>query len=289
MKSPLALTLCFLLLWTSSAMSQDEEGFVPLFNGENLEGWTAARSSGEGDTGAFSINQAESAIHVYAGEEPNSEQKTDCLVSDQQFSHFVLKLEYKWLENRFAPRPKHDRDSGLLFHVHNDLKRVWPHCLEMQIGESPGDKPDARDETGRFHTGDLFVLRKDLRTTTPVGKDKKYDADGERKAGRSVRTPLGVENPKGEWNEIEIRVQGSEQATFILNGEVVLETFDFNCRDEAGEKVALDRGHIGLQAEWAELLFRNIRIKDLSPPQDEAEAAPESEPGSGTSSGSDSK
>ena len=104
-----------------------------------------------------------------------------------------------------------------------------------------------------------------------------------------MRTPLGVENPKGEWNEIEIRVQGSKQATFILNGEVVLETFDFNCRNEAGEKTPLDRGHIGLQAEWAELLFRNIRIKDLSPPQDEAEAAPESEPGSGTSSGSDSK
>ena len=131
----------------------------------------------------------------------------------------------------------------------------------MQIGESPGDKPDAKGNQGRFHTGDLFVLGKQLRTNT-AKEGAFYKADARKKRGRSVRTKLGAEKPKGEWNEMEIQVHGSEKATFILNGEVVLETFDFT-QEVDGETVPLDKGHIGVQAEWAEILYRNIRIKEL--------------------------
>ena len=295
MKSILALTLCTALLCTSAAFGQEKEtGFVPLFNGKDLTGWTSARSTGEGDWGPYSVNEAEKAIHVYAGKEANSKQKTDCLNTTKEFSHFILKLEYKWEEKRFEPRPDFDRDAGLLFHVHGNVKRVWPFCLEMQIGESPGDKPDAKGKEGRFHTGDLFVLRKDLRTTTPLGKDRKYAADGKKKTGRSIRTPLGVEKPKGQWNEIEIRVNGSEKATFILNGQVVLETFDFYFTDKSGNKVPLEKGRIGLQAEWAELMYRNIRIKDLSPVEtSQTETGSGSKANAGSvskaSAGSDSK
>ena len=240
----------------------ESDGFVPLFDGTTLQGWTSARSSGEGDWGPFSVNQEEGAIHVYAGKEAGSKQQNDCLVTTTDYSHFVLKLEYKWLENRFAPRADWDRDAGLLFHVHGDLKRVWPFSLEMQIGESPGDKESGKDENGRFHTGDLFVLGKHLRTDTSRNKHI-YAADAARRTGRNVRTPLGVERPDGEWNEMEIHVHGSESATFMLNGEVVLETFNFVQLDEEGASTPLASGHIGLQAEWAELLYRNIMIKEL--------------------------
>lgn len=287
MKSIFALALCCLILSTSSAVGQEpsstEQGFIPLFNGKDLNGWTSARSTGAADWGPYSVNETEKAIHVYAGQEANSAQKTDCLNTDEEFSHFILKLEYKWNENRFEPRPEHDRDAGLLFHVHGNLSKVWPYCLEMQIGESPGDKPDAKGKAGRFHTGDLFVLRHDLRTSTPVGDDRKYSANGKRKTGRNIRTPLGAEKPKGQWNEIELRVNGSEKATFILNGQVVLETFDFHFVDKDGNKVALDKGRIGLQAEWADLMYRNIRIKDLAPVQTSTGS------GSKSSAGSDSK
>lgn len=272
MKLFFASTLCCFFLFTSATYGQQEE-FVPLFNGKDLTGWKSARSGGEGDWGPFSVNEEEKAIHVYAGEEANSKQKTDCLYTDKEYSHFILKVEYKWLENRFEPRPDWDRDAGLLFHIHGKLTKVWPFSLEMQIGESPGDKPDAKGSKGRFHTGDLFVLRRDLRTSTPLGKDKKYAVVGKRKTGRSIRTPLGVEKPKGQWNEMEIRVHGSEKATFILNGETVLETFDFFIEDKSKDKVALDRGRIGFQAEWAELMYRNILIKDLSAAKETADSS----------------
>ncbi|MEP4077192.1 3-keto-disaccharide hydrolase [Haloferula sp.] len=258
---PLLKTLAF-SIFAISPLVANEEGFVPLFDGKTLEGWTSARSTGEGDWGPYSVNEKEKAIHVYAGQEGGSKQNTDCLNTDKEFSHFILKLEYKWLENRFSPRKDWDRDAGLLFHVHGDLSKVWPLSLEMQIGESPADKPHGKGKMGRFHTGDLFVLGRDLRTDTPRD-GKTYNKDAKMQNGRSVEAKTGAEKPKGEWNEMEIRVHGSEKATFILNGEVVLETFNFTQKNKAGEKVPLEKGRIGLQAEWAELLYRNIRIKEL--------------------------
>ena len=62
---------------------------------------------------------------------------------------------------------------------------------------------------------------------------------------------------------MEIRVNGSESATFVFNGEVVLETFEFIQQGKDGDAVPLDKGRIGLQAEWAELMYRNIRIKEM--------------------------
>jgi len=251
--------LVFALILTTAHAG--EEGFVPLFDGKTLTGWTAARSKGDGN-GAFSVNEKEKAIHTYAGREAGSKQNNDCLVTDGEYSHYILKLEYKWLENRFAPRTDWDRDAGLLFHIHGNLKKVWPLSLEMQIGESPADKPHVKGQKGRYHTGDLFVLGNRLRATvTKTGAY--YDPNGEPFTGRHVQTPLGTEKPKGEWNEMEIQVHGGEKAVFILNGKKVLELTDITQKNADGRYIPLEKGHIGLQAEWAELMYRNIRIKEL--------------------------
>lgn len=254
------LLLVFMTLRTTNIYAA-EEGFVPLFDGKTLNGWTAARSSGEGDWGAFSVNEAEQAIHAYAGQEAGSKQRNDCLNTDQDYSHFILKLEYKWVGNRYKPRADWDRDAGLLFHVHGDLKRVWPLSMEMQIGETPGDSKNKMNR--RFHTGDLFVLGKHLSAKVPR-KGRYYDPEAKLRNGGSVQTQLGVEKPMGEWNEMEIQVHGGEKATFIFNGEVVLELSDLRQQLD-GQSLPLDKGRIGLQAEWAEIMYRNIRIKELTP------------------------
>lgn len=257
-------TFCSLFvvgLFSALPSFAEEEGFVPLFDGKSLNGWTSARELA-GKESAYTVNEEEKAIHVYAGREADSKQETDCLNTDTEFSHFILKLEYKWLDKRFAPRTDWDRDAGLLFHVHGDLKKIWPLCLEMQIGESPADKKHGKGSDGRFHTGDLFVLGKDLQVDTKR-KGGYYHPEGEVKTGKSYPTNRGVEKPKGEWNEMEIQVHGSEKAVFILNGEVVHEISNFTQKNKEGEVVPLEKGRIGLQAEWAELMYRNIRIKEL--------------------------
>jgi len=251
------ITAVGIALLSFTSASALEEDFVSLFDGKTLKGGKSAHSKGESDWGPFSVNEKEKAIHVYAGCEAGSKQSSDCLNTEKQYSHFILKLDYKWLDKRFAPRTDWDRDAGLLFHVHGDLSRVWPYSVEMQIGETPGDHTGKR----RFHTGDLFVLGKHLRAQSHRTKGW-WDPKGKLHTGRGGRTKLGVEKPKGEWNSMEIQVHGSEKAVFILNGEVTYEVL--NMEQKKDEKfVPLTKGHIGLQAEWAELLYRNIRIKEL--------------------------
>ncbi len=67
--------------------------------------------------------------------------------------------------------------------------------------------------------------------------------------------------PEGEWNELEIMLQGSHlRAT--LNGTVVQ---DLNFDEVEELRYRLRRGFIGLQDHDDYVVFRNIRIKKLEP------------------------
>ncbi len=257
MKIKIPFLTTVLLCAASVATLAAEEGFKPLFDGKSLNGWKSSKSKGAGDWGPFRIDEAEAAIHVYKGEEADSTQTNDCLYTEKDYGKYVLRLEYKWLEKRFAPRQTMDRDAGLLFHVHGNLNKVWPTSLEMQIGETPGDKMTRP----RYHTGDLFVLGKNLRCKTTKNRKDIYDPKSPLVATASCKTLLGVEKPKGEWNEMEIVVDGANSATFKLNGEVVHEIRDLEIKVDK-KWVPYEKGRIAVQAEWAEILYRNIRIKE---------------------------
>jgi hypothetical protein len=240
-----------------------DEGFKPIFDGKTLKGWKTAHSEGKGDWGPFRIDEKEKAIHVYKGEKQGSEQESDCLYTEKEYSKFILRMEYKWLPKRFAPRVEADRDAGLLFHVHGDLKKVWPASMEMQIGETLGKELGGGKlfVGGRYHSGDLFVIGKGLGCKT-TKTNNIYNPKGPLVPTSHCLTLLGVEKPKGEWNIMEIKVDGAKKATFILNGEVVHEIYDLE-KEVDGKKVPLDKGRIALQAEWAELMYRKIEIKEL--------------------------
>ncbi len=66
----------------------------------------------------------------------------------------------------------------------------------------------------------------------------------------------------GDWNILELTVHGSKDAEFKVNDTVVNRVFDMEC-DEGGGLKPLDHGPIAMQAEWAEVYFRNLRIKVL--------------------------
>jgi len=257
--------LLVVVLTIFCAPLQAEEGFKPLFNGKNLNGWKSVKDEKAKGSGAFSVNKSEKAIHVYADRDAGSKQAIDCLYTKKEYSHYILKLEYKWLEKRFPPRADHDRDAGLLFHLNGNLTKLWPHCLEMQLGES--DTAKVKD---RYATGDLWIIGKDIQAMNardsqsfyspgsplvPVGKNQSYDKSF---------IPLGNEKAHGEWNEITLTVRGGQKAIFELNGKIVNQIQDMTTLSD-GERVPLEKGPIGLQAEYAELFYRNIRIKVLNP------------------------
>ena len=77
-----------------------EDGFTPLFNGENLSGWRSVQEQKAAGAGGFRVNPAEKAIQTYAGKQADSTQDIDCLYTEREYGNYILKLEYKWLDKR---------------------------------------------------------------------------------------------------------------------------------------------------------------------------------------------
>lgn len=241
--------------------------WIDLFNGENLEGWTAYRGK-KGDGSSLPLDDIfrviDGAIRVYADAPEYSRQFSANLLHDGLFSEFHLQVEYRWLGKKFIPRSKADRDAGILFHIYEEQSLVWPSSVEMQLGDG------IPEENGKYVTGDLFVLGRNTRTKTPIHdgvfqEGAELEERGRFSPGKNLRgvTPIYAENPIGEWNLAEVVVHGSEKAEFYLNGTLVNQVFDMEFLDADEQWKPLGSGQISVQAEWADLEYRVIRLKDL--------------------------
>ncbi len=84
-----------------------------------------------------------------------------------------------------------------------------------------------------------------------------------------------LSRPLGEWNEMEVRVQGLK-VTVVLNGVKVVDTDFAELTKPVGKfefpyaKMPV-RGYIGLQSGGGEFWYRNIRIKELKKDDGEKE------------------
>ena len=272
--------LIFALLTLGPGMRGDEapapadaSEWVSLFDGESFDGWVAHLGMRGNETSQpleqiFTINDG--TIHVYRDAPNRTKQYSANLRTEAKFSNFHLQVEYRWLDNRFQTLHAAVRDYGILFHLHTDPDAVWPPSVEMQLG---GGEPGAP-----FVTGDIWIIgntraqtRAKLDSTVyvqdaaaePVELGGK-DPANEGMLGASY-TIVAATKPHGEWNLAEVIVHGSDRAEYFLNGELVNEVTDLRFLDEAGEWQPLESGHISLQAEWAELQYRVVRIRELDP------------------------
>ena len=121
----------------SCAHAENADGTIRLFNGKNLAGWHVAYRDEQMDKNLFTVH--DNMIHMYERQTEQSEQTFAGLITDESFSHYILRLEYKWGKKKFAPRESYVRDSGVLFHVGQN-ESIWPTSVEFQIQE--GDTGD---------------------------------------------------------------------------------------------------------------------------------------------------
>ncbi len=223
-----------------------------LFNGKNFDGWyVAARGMGVLEEQDY-FTVKDGMIHAYASHEHLSEQPYAGLITKANYSRYHLTLEYKWGEKKFKPRHDFVRDAGIMYHVFGD-DIIWPNCLECQIQE--GD------------TGDAWIIGS--KATSKVSKViRNYAPDGE-PVTRGGTDPRFDRFHRGYcwevpgWNKVEVIVDG-DHSIFKVNGRVVNELFDSKRPDpETGEWIPLTEGKILLQAEGAEIFYRNVIIKPL--------------------------
>jgi hypothetical protein len=247
-----------------------DEGWVPLFNGKDLSGFTPA----PGKEAMFAVDSlaGEPAIHVYPTQADQSNQDQATLRTNESYSSYVFHEEYKWGTKRFSDRKQTDRDNGLCFHICNDPTQVWPESIEFQIGSQawPGD----------WVVGNIFMLVSKTRAQwsfTMMNNQEAYSATGMKKMigapasyYKALSTPPNLNkggegtsvSPATEWNIIELTVHGSKDASYNVNGTVVNGLTDMECQ-VGGAWMPLDHGPLALQAEFAEVYFRNIKIKVL--------------------------
>jgi len=261
----LVLAVVMLSLPSASAASEqkpEDEGWVPLFNGNNLSGWyTYLDSSGKNKDpkGVFKVENG--MIHVLdvpMSDGKTSDRKSDngYLATNQDFSNVRIHAEYKWGIKRAS---EGKRNSGLLY-LAVGPDAIYPTSLECQIEETD--------------VGDLWIVNGASATAFFVAPSMPmYDDDMQ--AGTRVRSAPGdsirvlksgdFENRDG-WNTVEVIIRG-DRSTHLVNGRIVNNARDLQRPDpkDPSHLIPLTSGRILLEAEGSEIWFRDIRIKPLGP------------------------
>jgi Domain of Unknown Function (DUF1080) len=245
--------------------ASSDSPIVNLFNGVDLSGWTAYRQTQQNSPGtqltkveAERIFKPEDGtIHVYGDEANGSTQARHTLITTEAYSKYKFWVEYRWGTKSYAPYAdlsRYPRDAGVLFHIHGDRSVVWPSSPEFQIKEGT--------------TGDIYALyarctslASNAQSTTFLdaaegGVPKLVDgANGYVQHSRSANFELP------EWNSLELQVDRGA-AVYIVNGHVVNRILSVTDRS-GGTGAPVTEGPIALQAEHAEVFYRNVRIQIL--------------------------
>lgn len=223
------LMISLLVAWSGlTARADDEDGFVSMFNGRDLEGW-------EGLPGKWWVEDG--AITAQSTEEEPCEAHHYLYWRGGEPGDFILRFEYRiegeeansGVQIRSEERPNFD---------------AWGYQADIEAGDQ--------------WTGCLF--QHDRGGVVMRGMRAVIDEDGERTEEAFADGAALQEYIKEEdWNAYEVLAQGSHIALRI-NGRLMSEVEDRD-RDMARAK-----GHIALQMHPGppmKVQFRNLRIKVL--------------------------
>jgi hypothetical protein len=272
----------YFLLFIPYIAAAQQNGWQPLFNKINLEGWETfldkphpsndipnLKKNNEGKyieklgfnndpSKVFSVQtiQNEQVIRI-------SGQVFGMLFTKNDFENYHLKLKFKWGEKKWEPRLTWRKDSGLLFHCFNPkegIKAFWFPGHECQIQE--GDTGDY------WPTGNnVFVDISSVKTDTSDWVIHKEDAPlktmyfAKEMSNRRVLKSNDFEKPSGEWNTIEL-ICWEDSSIFLVNGNIAMRLFNSK-RLINDDMEKLTRGKIALQSEGAEVFYKDIYIQKL--------------------------
>lgn len=261
-KSGLILLSFFTLILIACGVQKSnttEDGWVQLFNGKNLDGWTTKIHHYEtGDNHGDTFRVEDGIIKVrYDQYEGDFNDRFGHLYYDTPYSQFHLSMEYRFVGELHPGAPSYTLlNSGVMYHSQDPRTMLkeqdWPISVEMQFlaGIEEGvDRP----------TGNMCSPGTDI------------DFQGEQYPGHCLNSTS--ETLYGDqWVKAELIVYGDSLVQHIINGKKVLEY----TKPRVGGDVAnrynpkykidgtpLTQGMIALQSEGQPIDFRNIKIKNL--------------------------
>lgn len=233
--------------------------WVTLFNGKDLSGWTPKISKhalGENFANTFRVEDGILKVD-YSGYEKFAD-RFGHLFSNLAYSHYILRLEYRFHGARMADAPGYVHlNSGVMIHAQPPqsmgLDQGFPCSLEMQFLAQDGPGPRA--------TGNVCTPGTNL------------ERDGKLDRTHVIGSSAPTFRPE-EWVTAEVEVHGYDEVIHRINGKEVLryqhpQLDPKNDRGpatallEAGAPLHLSYGHIALQAEGQPVWFRNVRLLPL--------------------------
>lgn len=259
MKLPLACRLLLPLVFLLPLRAA-EDGWIPLFNGRDLSGWTvkiAKHPLGVNFADTFRVEDG--VIKVAYDRYGKFDQQFGHLYTNLPYSRYILRLEYRFTGEPMADAPSWaGRNSGVMIHAASPLtmsvEQAWPVSLELQF-LCTGTK--AGRQTGNACTPGTHLETGGKLTTAHI-----IEATGSNLS------------PMDEWISAEIEVHGHDEVIHRINGVEVLryqhpqlDPADPDAQRllAAGAPLQLASGHIALQAESQPVWFRNIRLRVLQP------------------------
>jgi hypothetical protein len=243
---------------TKAQERSNAESWVPLFNGKNLDGWTAKIKGYEsGDNHANTFRVEDGVLKVSYDNYAEFDGKFGHLFYKEPFSHYRLRIEYRFVGEQCKGGPGWAvRNSGVMLHC-QDPKTMrkaqdFPVSIEAQFlgGLGKGNRPTCNMCSPGTHVvlgGKLFTPH------CTNSRSKTYHGD--------------------VWVTAEIEVRGSGVIKHFVDGELVLEyekpQLDPKDPDaakllkERDGKLLLESGYIALQSESHPIEFRKVEIKVL--------------------------
>lgn len=235
--------------------------WIPLFNGKDFDDWDLLLRNGHPEeiSKVYTID-SDSSIHFFRdlsgggdcnGPKLNQKCATHgIMVTKRDYSKYHLKFEYKWGKKLVNDFEDWQYDAGVFFHI-TDLK-VFPAGLQYQVRydhlNNINYSGEMRGQIGlQWYSSDgkSFSLPSNGGVIQPT-------TNGEWKVFEVAKDAIfhGLDN---EWNQCEIIVMGKEYIIFKLNGEVV----------NMAVNLSVGKGPIAIEAETAEIFWRDIVIKEF--------------------------
>jgi hypothetical protein len=202
-----------------------KDPFTNLFNGKDLAGWNIfLKNIGTNKDPNNNFRMEDSVLHVIGKD-------LGYVITQKEFHNYHFKVEFKWGERRWPPRENEKRDAGICYNIPvNEPDSIWPQSIECQVQE--GD------------VGDFWLLG--------FSTIKVNGVQNEPSAHTRMIKQKDAEKPYGEWNTLEI-ISCNGKCIHIVNGVVV----------NVGEEASVKDGRILLQSEYAEVYYRNPKIRKL--------------------------
>ncbi|MDP0491530.1 MAG: DUF1080 domain-containing protein [Verrucomicrobiota bacterium JB023] len=223
----------------------EEKGWVSLFNGKDLTGWTPKFKGydlGENPKDTFRVEDG--LLQVRYDQYESWGEMFGHLFYEKPFSHYILRVEYRFVGEQVQGGPGWAwRNNGVMYHGQSaesmEKDQSFPVSIEGQLLGGDGEKK--RPTSNVCTPGTQIVQQGEvIKAHCITSTSETFHGD--------------------QWVTAEFEVHGSEKVIHRVNGEVVFE-YEY---PQADDGTLIEKGTISLQAESSPIDFRKIEIKELA-------------------------